>query len=71
LVFLFPFGHDDVIVAPAGSREPPMIDRITIRKLDDWHLQVRDLEVMPVSLPYRALIYRGGETLAWQVTDVS
>jgi hypothetical protein len=70
LVFLFPFGQGDVILAPAGARETPMTDRITIRKPDDWHLHVPDLE-MRVSLPCRALIHRGGETLARQVTDVS
>ena len=31
-----------------------MIDRITIRKPDDWHLHVRDREMMQAVLPYTA-----------------
>ncbi len=31
-----------------------MVDRITIRKPDDWHLHVRDEEMMKASLPHTA-----------------
>ena len=31
-----------------------MPDRITIRKPDDWHLHVRDGEMLKVVLPYTA-----------------
>jgi len=36
-----------------------MPDRITIRKPDDWHLHVRDNEMLRAT--------RDGETLQWQV----
>jgi dihydroorotase len=32
----------------------PMTDRITIRKPDDWHLHVRDADMMRAVLPYTA-----------------
>jgi len=33
------------------------MNRITLRKPDDWHLHER------------ALVYRGGETIEWRVTQ--
>ena len=31
-----------------------MADRITIRKPDDWHLHVRDNEMLKACMPYTA-----------------
>ena len=56
------------------------MNRITHRKSDDWHLHVRDGAMLKDAEAYRsrmrvagpderALVYRGGETIEWRVTQ--
>jgi len=45
-----------VITGPAREQSS-MTDRITIRRPDDWHLHVRDGEMLRAVLPYTAKVF--------------
>src|SRR5262249_49720707 len=42
------------MLRPGYNRKPPMTNRLTIRKPDDWHLHVRDGAMLKAVLPFTA-----------------
>src|SRR5262245_30672360 len=49
-----PTGCSNVRTYTGHGAPGPMVDRLTIRKPDDWHLHVRDNEMLQATLPFTA-----------------